>query len=300
MVAEKTNLITEATRKTHENVNQSNVTSNIPPVTKPNGKGKPQPKIPGESKSTIKRQRSGETTPNKIVKRRKTFAEVLSDDLKVLIIDKNSTNGFDEINVGILEISMLEALDLYIETDPTEVPNYHASKYLYNNIKVVCADAFSLQWLKQMISNLPTLWEGIALDVVPLANKNGRPMSLGDPKKKLLRPSIKFFVPDGMKKLDFDGVAKRLAILNRTVSVKNWEMWKKEVVNNGMFYNVSVDESDIEEINRKGGRLHFYYTTIKIITPKRKTQEGVEVNMETEEGKAPETGRVVGDATAAQ
>lgn len=239
-----------------------------------------------ETKSTMKRQRSGESTPTptNITKRRKTFAEVLSDDLKVLIIDKNSINGIDEVSAGILD-----------------VPNYHASKYLFNKIKVVCADAFSLQWLKQMVSNLPTLWEGMALDVVPLVNKTGRPKPLREPKKKLpRRPSIKFFVPDGMKKLDFDGVVKRLAILNRTVSVSNWTMWKEEMVNNGMFYNVSVDESDIEEINKKGGRLHFYFTTIKIITPKKKTVEGVDDNMETDEDKSSEIVREDGDATAAQ
>lgn len=194
---------------------------------------------------------------------RETYAEISSKDLNVLVIDEQK--GISKDQVGILEEKLMEMLDAFLETNPSVTPNFWASSYAFNNVKFVCDNDFSVKWLRDAVSSMPSPWKGAKLTAITLSEKLKR--------ESEQKPQIKFFVPDGTKKKSFEAICKHIELRNQPIKTENWNMWKEESVPNGSFYHITADEGSVKEIQQKGGRLFYYFSTIKIIIPKGKIPE---------------------------
>lgn len=72
-----------------------------------------------------------------------------------------------------------------------------------------------------------------------------------------------------MEKQNFDSMKMILKAQNPPLVTGDWIAWKEEEQQLGTFYHVSVKEGDIFLIDKKGSRLFFCFSTIKVNLPKR-------------------------------
>lgn len=255
-------------------VAQSNVDLNHHKQTNPSDAVTASNKILNLTEGTpknSKRQRSAHNTPENNPKKPRTIANVLSDDLKVLVVDQ--TNGINNDQAIELEIKLMEALDAFLETNPSTSPTYHASSLRDGTLRLFCADTISVQWIKDVISFMPAPWEGANLEVVDYVAPTQRPLRpqrIQTPR----RPTIRFFIPNGLKKPDFATVVKKLQLQNPPIITGNWIAWKADDRGDGIFYHVSVDEEMINQIEEKECRLFYCFGKIKINLPKKPKGEG--------------------------
>lgn len=93
------------------------------------------------------------------------YSEIISDDLKVLIVDK--ANGITQSQASILQNKIKESLETYVAANKDkEVPRFLETSYAFMCVKVVCANEFTVQWLTDIISKLqPPPWTGAKLQV---------------------------------------------------------------------------------------------------------------------------------------
>lgn len=118
------------------------------------------------------------------------------------------------------------------------------------------------------------LWEGANISCVPLV---GSSLSGRQPIQRQSfprRPTIRFFIPHGVNKPNFESAVKMLEMQNKPMVTNNWIAWKAEEKGDGTFYHVSVDESDIDFIKSKSGRFFYCFTKIKINLPKEPMENG--------------------------
>lgn len=85
--------------------------------------------------------------------------------------------------------------------------------------------------------------------------------------------TIRFFIPDEMKRPSFEEAAKKLQMQNKPLITDDWVAWKAERKEHGMFYSVSVDNDDVELIRAKKGRLFYCFSKLKINLPKDGNRE---------------------------
>lgn len=233
---------------------------------------------------TPKRQRSAQTTPNNRKlenqnKKRRTFANAASEDLTLYLVNKTDTITEDQLKL--IEAQLNEELDNYIMTAPTTAPTFR-SGFRNGILRLICTDAFSAEWFKNVVKNMPPLWNGAKLELDandPSTNAGNR----GTPIPR--RPTIRFFIPTGIKQPTPEEVLTKLQFQNNPLETDNWIVWKADEKEDGKFYHVSVDENDIEIIRAKKGRLFYYYGSIKINLPKAPKREGaseMEVENKTE------------------
>lgn len=97
---------------------------------------------------TPKRQRSAQTTPINQPKKPRTFADVVMDDLKILIVNK--TDAITPDLLELLETSLMDELERYLATSPVSVPTYHTSTFRFGTLKLICTDSFSAEWIKTL------------------------------------------------------------------------------------------------------------------------------------------------------
>lgn len=72
-----------------------------------------------------------------------------------------------------------------------------------------------------------------------------------------------------MIKQDFTSVKRLLKMQNPPIDTSDWTAWKEEEQELGTFYHVSVNVDDIGLIDKKGSRLFFCFSKIKITLPKQ-------------------------------
>lgn len=220
-----------------------------------------------------KRPRSAGTTPTGKNKKVRTFADVVSDDLKVMITDKDREMDVDQVMK--LEEAMMKSLDDFLASRPSRCPTFHDYKFNKGSLRLICADLFAKQWLETTIASMTPLWDNACLEVVQIPPFDRR-------------PTIRFFIPDGLKKMDFKTIVQKLSLQNPPLRTSNWTAWKQDQKDDGVFYHVSVDENVITHIENRGCRLFYYFSKIKVITPKKATEEegdaGVVANGEKTEG----------------
>lgn len=244
---------------------------------------------------TPKRIRSGQPSPNVSIsgvpskpKKQKTFAEAVANDLKLQI--HNVPNGISNDQLISIENGLMNELDKYLTTipTPTSIPTYHTSSFYNGILKLICADTFSADWIKNVIANMPPPWEGANLEINTVGARNANPFANRQETRQRTprRPTVRFFIPSGMSKPKFDAISKRLQLQNRPLDTSNWIAWKADEKEGGVFYHVSVDESDVEIIKASNSRLFYCFTKIKVSLPKESRgansiegvmMEGVEV-----------------------
>lgn len=246
---------------------------------------------------TPKRQRSANNSPTDQAnkpKKQRTLANILSDDLKMQII--NDPNGIDIDQLQTIETKLMEELDIYLATDPTSAPTY-TSSFRNGILKMFCSDTFSVEWLKKVIDNMSPLWEGANIKCEPMYGNSTNDIDHRNPRRNgninrikrqtaPRRPTIRFFVPNGVKQPTFETVVKKLQLQNRPLDTSGWIAWRAEEKEDGMFYHVSVEESDIEVIRTKSSRLFYCFTKLKINLPKVPNGEGTNAGNEIEMAQA--------------
>lgn len=248
-----------------------------------------------------KRMRSAQPSPNNSnisdsgkpsnPKKQKTFAEVVADDLKLLIC--NEPSGITSEQLMKFEVSLMLELDNYLANTPTpaSMPTFHTSSFYNGTMKLICVDNFSAEWIKQTVSHMPPPWEGAKLIVKAVEPPNRQPQVPNRRNGPMVRtraprrPTVRFFIPSGVKKPTFEEVVKRIKAQNHPLDTSNWIAWKAEEKPDGMFYHVSVDEPNVNFIKAKDSRLFYCFSKIRICLPKESkgtdSQEGNE--METVE-----------------
>lgn len=171
----------------------------------------------------------------------------------------------------------MSELDDYLATNPKNIPTF-TSSFRYGVLKMFCSDSFSAEWMKNVIKNMTPPWDGANITCEPV-HAYSMPNRQSNQHQRLVprRPTIRFFIPDGVKKPTFDEVAKKLEQQNHPLTTNRWVAWKAEEKEDGIFYHVSVEEADIEFINTKNGRLFYCFTKIKINMPRVPRGDGANV-----------------------
>ncbi|KAJ6646788.1 hypothetical protein Bhyg_02002 [Pseudolycoriella hygida] len=211
-----------------------------------------------------KRQRSNENSPaGENPRKQRKFVDVAKDDLKLMIIDEDKQMDIDQ--AGIVETLLHNLMDEYLASNPRKCPTFHDLKFFGGNLRLICADLFSKKWIETSFSAITPPWEGATLKLYPVTPR---------------RPTIRFFVPNGMKKPEFEDILVKLRQQNPPLSTSLWVAWKSDVKEEGIFYHVSVEPETVTLIESMGNRLFYYFSKIRIITPSKKPKE--------EEGKASE------------
>lgn len=225
-----------------------------------------------DSRGNTKRPLSKNNSPENFPKRIKTFAEVLSDDLILFISDRD--NVIDDDKAGKLEKSMMEEFFKFVSTNPKTAPTYHHSSVRFGTLRMMCSDKFSADWFTKTIRDMPPPWIGANLEVVSAATR----------KQKIAarKPSIRFFIPNGMTKQSFESVKNIIKIQNPPLNTDDWETWKEVEREAGMFYHVSVKNEDIGTIAEKGSRLFFCFNKIRIYLPRQPNSDVSESNEDEE------------------
>lgn len=136
----------------------------------------------------------------------------------------------------------MELIDKFLETQPSETSNFWTSSYAFSNVKIVCGNEFSVNWLK-------VAWAGAELTAITMSENLKR--------KPAPKAQIKFFVPNGIKKKSYESICKHIELRNPPIKTEKWDKWKEESVPKGFFYHVIADEESVKEIQKKGGRLFY-------------------------------------------
>lgn len=245
-----------------------------------------------------KRMRSAQPSPNNSnisnsgipsePKKQRTFAEVVANDLKLLIC--NEPHGITSEQLIKFEMNLMRELDNYLATTPTPtpMPTFHTSSFFNGTMKLICVDNSSAEWIKQTISHMPPSWEGANLIVKAFEppNRRNEPMVRTRAPR---RPTIRFFIQSGVNKPTFEEVVKRIKAQNHPLDASNWIAWKAEEKPDGMFYHVSVDEPDVNFIKAKDSRLFYCFSKIKISLQKEPMGAG---SQEGNEMKTVEAGNI--------
>lgn len=225
--------------------------------------------------TTPKRMRSthnspqSENTSQNAPKKLKTFASTVAENLKLVIVNENGS--INETQLGIIESIMMNELDGYLTTSPESVPTFHTTSFHNGVLKLICADEFSAQWITKLIACMPPPWEGAALQIDVCKPPNTNPMVNFRPPMnnvRIRRPTIRFFIPDGMKRPSFEEIIKKFKLQNYPLTTDGWIAWRAEDKGHGIFYYVSVEPTDIEFIKDKESRLFYYFSKIKINLPR--------------------------------
>lgn len=233
--------------------------------------------------NTPKRQRSTQNSPNSDVdssnkpKRPKTFANVVADDLKLQISNKGEI--INDVQLNLIESKLMDELNNFLTTSPTSVPTFHTSSFRFGILKLICTDKFSAQWIQNVVNNMPPLWEGAELEIdvcnPPSTTTQIRQRPSGPRSgNRVRRPTIRFFIPHGIKRPSFEEVTNKLQLQNNPLNTTEWIAWKAEDKGDGIFYHVSVDEGDIGLIRARSSRLFYCFSKIKINLPREPNREG--------------------------
>lgn len=191
------------------------------------------------------------------------YSQVISDDLKILIVDK--VNGINQNQAEQLQIKIMECLDSYVNSNSKQIPRFLETSYAFKCVKFVCADEFTVSWLKDIIGHLsPPPWKGARLEVTLMSAYSifSSMSQKRQPKSKEGR--IKFVIPITTKKVEFVEVAKRIEMCNPPIKANSWKKLKEEIGRNGTLYYVSIDNDCLKEIRKKEDRLFYLLGTIKI------------------------------------
>lgn len=240
------------------------------------------------AQGTPKRQRSAQNSPNESndqsnrPKKQRTVAEVVAEDLKLQI--SNNPSGIGDSHLPIIESKLMDELDKYLATNPTSVPTF-TSSFRYGTLRMFCSDVFSAEWITRTINEMTPPWDGANITCEPINRpptsdghlNQQRPQQQRQQRQTVRRPSIRFFIPDGVKKPTFEIAIKRLELQNPPLKTNSWIAWKAEEKSGGTFYHVSVDETDIACIKMKLNRLLYCFTRIKINLPREPNGDGSNV-----------------------
>lgn len=193
------------------------------------------------------------------------YSQTIRDDLKILIVDNIS--GITQQQAEQLQMKIMEYLDNYVKTNPEKIPKFLESSYTFRCLKIVCADEFTLKWLKQFIVNLsPQPWKGAQLEVTLMSSYSilSTISMKHSTKQRSKEVRVKFVIPTTIKKVEFAEVVTRLQLCNPPIKTDNWKKLKEEGVKNGTLYYVSMSNDSFEEIKNRGYRLFYLLGSIKI------------------------------------
>lgn len=239
------------------------------------------PAAPAKPKSETfipKRNRSSQNSPNNesassnTPKRSKVHSRVTDANLRLQIVNNNGP--IDENQIMAIETNMMKALETYLQTQPNLIPTYHTTSLRGGIVKLVCANEFSAEWIKNIIREMPPPWEGADL-IIDSINPQG---ALRNANQK--RKTIRFFIPDGLKRPSFSEATKKLQLQNQPLNTDEWIAWKMEDKGHGIFYHVTVDDNDIKLIRGNNSRLFYCFSKIKINLPRDENREAAFGNVE--------------------
>lgn len=209
--------------------------------------------------------------PEKVLRLKETitdfrkYSQVISDNLKVLIVDKSK--GLDQNQASQLQMQIMENLENFVAAKTGEVPKFLDSACIFQSLKIVCADEFTVDWLKKQITtiNKTPPWERLQVkrmsSYINLANRSKK-LILAKPKPP--EPKVKFVIPINVKKAEFDEIIKRIAIRNPPIKTEGWTKLKEEATPKGTMYYASISNDSMKEIKNKDFRLFYMLGTIKI------------------------------------
>lgn len=230
------------------------------------------------------------------------YSQIISDDLKVLIVDK--IKGITASQASLLQIEIMQCLEKYIGANQDKpVPNFLETSYNFKCVKVVCADENSLNWLKQTVPPL-TPWPGARLEVT-LMSKYSVYSTVSRKRTAKTMPTegvglgrLKFAIPNSNvtkattgqnapAAVDtFTEIAKQIELRNAPIKVKDWKELHREDKGAYTIYFVSMDLDCIEELRKKGNRLFYKLGTIKVAPWNKNDELGYKKKRDTELVKA--------------
>lgn len=65
---------------------------------------------------------------------------------------------------------------------------------------------------------------------------------------RVRNPTIRFFIPNGMKKPEFASILEKFRLQNPPLRTSGWTAWKQDAKGDGIFYHVSVDQETVAQI----------------------------------------------------
>lgn len=235
------------------------------------GKINGKPTTGGNKPGTPKRPRSNQNSPGNMnrPKKPKTLAQVVSNDLKLFIA--NPPDGIKEDQLAIMEGILMVKLNEFLESNPAKAPTFE-SAYRNGALRMNCSDQFSANWLREAIKGMIPPWNNAKIIVGTFEEVF--------PERKVKRPTIRFFIPNGLEKPKFEAVAKKLQLQNPPLDTSSWIPWKMDVKEEGIYYHVTIEETDLATIKSKQSRLFYCFTKIRINLPTAPKGEDAEAKVD--------------------
>lgn len=204
---------------------------------------------------------------------------IIDNSLMVAIIDSPTPGTLVPINKTKYDL-LYEAMNqmLFLElskssiTDP--IPTYSDNMHTRGAMKVRCSTPGAKQWLTAAVPYIPTLWEGMSLNVIDFEKLPRQHKVLG-------------FIPH-WKGLP-EQAKSMLGVMNKCLNVNCWSILSSKTTDKGAHITFGIDEDQLVMLSACNFKLHcgFGSALFKDISKKKdsrtteKLQAGSELDVET-------------------
>lgn len=179
-------------------------------------------------------------------------SEVIKLDLKISIVDINAPDW----RIPVEKFSLIEQsiFDMIMEASIngilTKPPQYDMSERFHGFRLISCDCMESLNFLQDVVKNLPVLWEGSKI-VVKLLKELPAP------------PRAKIFIP--LLKIDEQKTMKALELFNQDMSFVNWKIIKVGDTKNGRTLVIfRIDDGSVDILKMKNNFIFFNIRKIPV------------------------------------
>ncbi|KAL5277618.1 hypothetical protein ACFFRR_002693 [Megaselia abdita] len=191
------------------------------------------------------------------------LSELLKQDLKVVIVDKNETDlRINPDNYSRVEKGILKELFEWIKSHPSRVAPVFSSQERFRGYKVVSCDSQgSVEFLKAAVGRMASPWRNAKLEVRYLRELPGMPKAY---------VNIPLSVDD--KQVDREFGEMTLTILkaqNPDIPMGNWTLLRVgKIIRRATLMTFAIDKGSFAALDTKGHTLTFGTENVRVDTSK--------------------------------
>lgn len=203
----------------------------------------------GVAKATPKRARSDESGNTLPPAKKRTFKDVVVSDLTVYVVNKLHPVGeIGEVQGNTIMAALKSDIKEYLRTKPSRAPTFSGILYQKGNIRIVCDDKYSLEYLRCAVKKIAGIFADCELDVVSHANV---------PRWK----TVKVFIPRTDDTTE--EIRELLALHNPNMLVNGWHHFQTGKAGDGVILIMGVDRQAEQKLVEAKGKLHYGFEVVR-------------------------------------
>lgn len=189
--------------------------------------------------------------------------EVLKEDLKIVIVDKNEIDlRINQDNYSRIEEAIFTGLYSWITKHPDRNAPIFSSSEKFRGYTVISCDCdYSLKFLRETVGNMGNLWKDAKLDVMLLRELPALPKAY-----------INIPLSVDKKQLEEEFGVMTLSILraqNRDVPIHKWKILRVgNIIRRSVLLTFAIDKESLITLGKKGNKLTFCMRELRIDTRK--------------------------------